>query len=74
MITKASKSGFAFDRWKRGLTIMLEKTAGVIRVDKLWAILLMEADFNFHNKEFFGCLIVNKAEEEDILNEDKYGS
>jgi hypothetical protein len=33
---------------------MLEKKQGVILVSKLWAILLMEADFNFANKTIFG--------------------
>jgi hypothetical protein len=35
--------------WEMGLSCMLEKAAGVIKVEKLWAILLMEADFNFCN-------------------------
>ncbi len=34
------------DRWKRGVTVMLEKERGVNLVSKLRAILLMEADFN----------------------------
>jgi hypothetical protein len=38
-----------FARWEMGLSCMLEKTAGVIKVEKLQAILLMEADFNFFN-------------------------
>jgi hypothetical protein len=33
---------------------MLEKKKGVILVDKLRAILLMEADFNYANKTVFG--------------------
>ena len=33
---------------------MLEKIAGLALVNKLRAILLMEADFNFHNKLIFG--------------------
>jgi hypothetical protein len=39
-----------FTRWEMGLSCMLEKTAGVIKVEKLHTILLMEADyFNFFN-------------------------
>ena len=33
---------------------MLEKEKGVFKVDKLRAILLMEADFNMANKIIFG--------------------
>jgi hypothetical protein len=40
---------------------MLEKRAGVILVDKLRPILLMEADFNFANKVQFGCRLVKEA-------------
>jgi hypothetical protein len=46
--------GFSPTRWQRGLTVMLEKKKGVILVDKLCAILLMEADFNYANKTVFG--------------------
>ncbi len=38
------------ERWSRGLSVMLEKTLGVMLVSKLRAILLMEADFNALNK------------------------
>ena len=38
------------ERWSRGLTVMLKKIAGLALVNKLRAILLMEADFNMHNK------------------------
>lgn len=40
---------------------MLEKVAGVALVNKLRAILLMEADFNFHNKLIFGKWILKNA-------------
>ena len=38
------------DRWKNGLSVMLEKIKGNINVDKLRGILLMEADYNFVSK------------------------
>jgi hypothetical protein len=50
----AVNSGFSPKRWQRGLTVMLEKKQGVILVNKLRAILLMEADFNYANKTIFG--------------------
>ena len=42
---------------------MLEKKAGVIIVDKLRAIFLMEANFNFVNKLIFGQRMIHRAEE-----------
>jgi hypothetical protein len=50
----AVNSGFSPKRWQRGLTVMLEKKQGVILLNKLRAILLMEADFNYANKTIFG--------------------
>ena len=49
-----SSRGFALDRWKQGLTCILEKIPGNCLVTKLRAILLMEADFNANNKIVFG--------------------
>jgi len=57
----ALDSGYSLLRWQSGLTIMIKKKAGVIQVDKLWAILLMEADFNFTNKLIVGSRMVNGA-------------
>ena len=39
-----TKTGAAPNRWSKGLSVMLEKVAGVAVVTKLCAILLMEAD------------------------------
>jgi len=46
-ITLISRTGCPPERWSYGLTVMLEKIAGIALVNKLRAILLMEADFNF---------------------------
>jgi len=58
-ITLISRTGCSPDRWSYGLTVMLEMIAGIAPVNKLRAILLMEADFNFHNKYILEgeCLI-----------------
>ena len=46
---------------------MLEKVAGIALVNKLRAILLIEADFNFHNKLIFGKRMLNQAQAEGVL-------
>ena len=49
-----SMYGFSLERWKQGLTCILEKIPGNCLVTKLRAIILMEADFNANNKIIFG--------------------
>ena len=60
-ITLISKIGVPPGRWSYGLTLLLEKIAGLVLVNRLRAILLMEADFNLHNKLIFGSRILNAA-------------
>ena len=70
----ASKSGLRLKRWSQGLTVMLEKIEGNIRVDKLRAILLMEADFNQVNKLMFGHRMIKQSEAHNRIPDEAYGS
>jgi hypothetical protein len=63
-----------FSRWESGLSCMLEKTAGVIKVDKLRAILLMEADFNFFTGLMFASRMMHQAEQFGRIPLECYGS
>jgi hypothetical protein len=45
--------GIAPDRWHQSITVLLEKVFGVRLIDKLRAICLLEADFNWLNKLIF---------------------
>ena len=60
-----TKTGATSARWSRGLPVMLEKIAGVALVTKLRAILLMEVDFNCHNRLIFGDRMMRLAREMD---------
>ena len=60
-VSLALKKGIALERWANGLSVMLEKMFGVRLVSKLWAILLMEADFNAKNKEVYGVRMLEEA-------------
>ena len=51
---------------------MLEKIAGLALVNKLRAILLMEADFNFHNKLILGKRMVYTARSEALVPAEQY--
>ena len=73
-ISIISQTGSAPDRWARGLSVMLEKIAGVALVTKLRAILLMEADFNFHNKLIFGKRMLDLARAHDLVPEEIYSA
>ena len=60
------------ERWSKGLSVMLEKIAGVALVTKLRAILLMEADFNFHNRLIFGDRMMKLSRENGLVPEEIY--
>ena len=70
--TLALKRGFALDRWKRGLSVMLEKMYGCTLISKLRAILLMEADFNFSNKMIFGVRMMDNVRQHGWMPEEIY--
>ena len=71
-ITVIARSGCPPSRWGNGLQVMLEKIAGIALVNKLRAILLMEADYNFHNKFVFGYQALNALLESGYVPEDQY--
>jgi hypothetical protein len=70
----AVTGGCPLSRWAQGLSCMLEKEAGVIKVNKLRAILLMEADFNFFNGLMFAKRMMTRAEERGTIPIECYGS
>ena len=68
-LTLISKIGLAHVRWVRGPSVMLEKITGVALVTKLRAILLMEADFNYHSRLIFGSRMMDLAQKHDMIPE-----
>ena len=52
-LTFCARMGVPLARWGIGLTVLLEKICGNNYVNKLWAICLFEADFNWWNKLIF---------------------
>ncbi len=65
--TLISTKGYSLNRWKKRIQVILEKKQGLIRVDKLRAILLMEADFNFMNKFFIGYKMMSRLHESGTM-------
>lgn len=62
LIETTYNAGLPLQQWKFALVCLLEKMKGIIRVDTLRAILLLEADFNGANKNFFGHRMVSHLE------------
>ena len=54
------------------MIVVLEKIAGIALVNKLRAILLMEANFNFHNKLIFGKRMLETARAEGLIPVEQY--
>jgi len=66
-------TGFSYDRWKKGINVMIKKSAGDFNIEKLHIILLFETDFNANNK-WIGLAIMYQAECEQLLAVEQYGS
>ena len=53
LVNLAILSGQPLSQWRKGVSVMLEKSAGNFNAQKLRAILLLEADFNAMHKIIF---------------------
>jgi hypothetical protein len=58
------------ERWSRGLSVMLEKMLGVMLVNNLRAILLMEGDFNATNKMVYGVGMLKNVRDHNLMPEE----
>ena len=59
--------GTALERWGKGLTVLLEKEFGSIFFDKLRAIILFEADFNWIQKIVFSKKMADLAQKHNLI-------
>ena len=66
----AVRWGFGLERWGKGLSCMLEKKPGCTLIEKLRAILLMEADFNFKNGTLYGNRMLDVARKYKLMPEE----
>jgi hypothetical protein len=72
--TATAKIGRSLDRWCKIATCMIEKQAGVSRLDKLRVIHLYEADYNLLLKIIWARKIVWNASKGKKLNDGQAGS
>jgi len=73
LANERSTSGTAPQRWRKTLNVMLEKLFGNDNVEKLWIIMLFEADFN-HNNKWLGHATMRLAKQHDLLAPEQYES
>ena len=69
----AIKNQALLSRWKKGVSIMLEKKESQIVVLKLRAILLLEADFNATNKIIFYTRLNSNLERNELISHEIIG-
>ena len=67
------QTGYALNRWKTGIDVMIPKKISSLRADQLRTIVLMEADFNFLNK-LAGKRIMSNAEQAKSIADEQFGS
>jgi hypothetical protein len=63
----AAATGIPLVRWGTGITILLEKVHANIYIDKMQAICIFEADFNYLNKFVFEKQMMGKALDAGIV-------
>ena len=66
-LSLAAATGTPLARWGTGITIQLEKVPGNIHIDKLRAICLFEADYNYLKTFVFSKQMMNKALDASIV-------
>ena len=67
MLNLILRLGLPLERWLNGILLLLQKEIGNIDIDKLRAIILFEADFNWLLKMIFSKRLTSRAIENDTL-------
>eukprot|EP00956_Cyclotella_meneghiniana_P034366 scaffold104037_cov45-Cyclotella_meneghiniana.AAC.3 len=66
-LSLAATTGIPMDRWGSALTVLLEKEFGNIYLEKMRAICLLEADFNWLNKLIFAKRMMDQAYDNGLV-------
>lgn len=71
-LSLAARTGIPIDQWGLVLTVLLEKEFGNIYLDKMRAIWLMEADFNWLMKLVFAKQMMDQAYDAGIIPSEQF--
>lgn len=66
-LSLAAQTGIPMERWGSALTVLLEKEFGNIYIEKMRAICLLEADFNWLNKLVFAKRMMDQAYDKGLI-------
>jgi hypothetical protein len=71
-LTLAASTGVPLAPWVNGLLVLLKKVFGNFYIDKMWAICLLEANYNWFNKFVFEKQMMDKAFQGDIIPAEQF--
>jgi hypothetical protein len=71
-LSLAAETGVPLDRWGNGLTVLLEKVKGNIFINKMRAICLLEADYNWLNKLIYAKWMMDRAYDAGIVPAEQF--
>jgi hypothetical protein len=71
-LSLAAKTGIPMERWGHSLTMLLEKEFGNIYLEKMRAICLMEADFNWLNRLVFAKRMMDQAYDKGLIPSEQF--
>ena len=71
-LTLAAKTGIPLERWGSGLTVLIEKEFGNIYLEKMRAIVLLEADMNWLNKLVFAKRMMDQAYDHGMVPNEQF--
>ncbi len=66
-LSACAKKGIPVARWGVGLTVLLEKTRGNNLINKMHAICLLKADFNWLNKIIYAHRMMNSVLDKNLI-------
>ncbi len=71
-LTLAASTSVPLACWGNAITVLLKKVFGNIYIDKMRAICLLEANYNWLNKFVFAKQMMDKAFQGDIIPEEQF--
>ena len=71
-LSLSARTGIPLDRWGSSLTVLIEKEFGNIYLEKMRAIVLLEADMNWLNKLVFAKRMMDQAYDNGMVPPEQF--